>query len=426
MFKDYTMNQIILPLNLEVKLDKNDIAFAVNDLVESIPIESFEDFVRSTGCPAYHPRMMMKIILCAYTQSVFSGRKIEALLKDSIRMMWLAQGYEPSYRTINRFRTNPKVAELLRQCFVQFRSQLVQENLIDEEAIFIDGTKIEANANKFTFVWRKSIEKYSSSLVEKSNLMYDELLEKEIIPSIERENEEELSIKEIEVIVEKLNETIDTYTRQIEESDIVSERKQLRAERKEPKKYRKQFADFLIRKQKYQRDMETFKDRNRRLNYVYESNRTDKYGFKRTFKVYECEDCSDCPLRSLCTKAAEGNNRKLFYNEKWEHQKEYVREKLSNEETGEIYGKRKIDVEPVFGFLKANLGFTRMSVRGKPKVHNELGFALMAVNLRKYSAINNENGTFSSDELRKRLCLSFLIITTFFYSFEISYVPASF
>src|SRR5699024_12410808 len=93
----------------------------------------------------------------------------------------------------------------------------------------------------------------------------------------------------------------------------------------------------------------------------------------------ESESCSDCPVRSLCTKAAEGKNRKLFYNEKWEYQKEYVREKLSNEETGEIYGKRKIDVEPVFGFLKANLGFTRMSVRGKPKMHNELGFALMAV-----------------------------------------------
>src|SRR5690625_3245810 len=119
---------------------------------------------------------------------------------------------------------------------------------------------------------------------------------------------------------------------------------------------------------------------NRRLNYIYESNRTDKYGFKRTFKVYKSESCSDCPVRSLCTKAAEGKNRKLCYNEKWENQKEYVREKHSNEETGELYGKRKIDVEPVFGFLKANLGFTRMSVRGKPKVHNEIGFALMAVN----------------------------------------------
>lgn len=53
--------------------------------------------------------MMLKIILCSYTQSTFSGRKIEGLLhdNDSIRMMWLAQGYDPSYRTINRFRVHP-------------------------------------------------------------------------------------------------------------------------------------------------------------------------------------------------------------------------------------------------------------------------------------------------------------------------------
>ena len=86
---------------------------------------------------------MLKIILCAYSQSVFSGRKIEALLKDSIRMMWLAQGYEPSYRTINRFRVDPDVKDLLRQLFVQFRCQLVEEKVIDNKEIFIDGTKIE-------------------------------------------------------------------------------------------------------------------------------------------------------------------------------------------------------------------------------------------------------------------------------------------
>src|SRR5690625_740754 len=262
MFKHYTMNQVVLPLDLEIKLDNNDIAFAVNDLIESIPDEAFESFSRKTGTPAYHALMMMKIILSVYTLLVFSGRKREALLKDSIRMMWLAQGSEPTYRTINRFRTNPLVAELLRQCFVQFRSKLVQEEKIDAEALFIDGTKIEANANKFTFVWRKSIERYSSNLIEKSNAMYDELLEKEIIPSIERENEQELSVEELESIVKKLDDTIDTYTKKIDESDITSERKQLRSERKEPKKYRKHFTNFLMRKPKYQRDMEIFKDRN--------------------------------------------------------------------------------------------------------------------------------------------------------------------
>ncbi len=194
--------------------------------------------------------MMMKVILCAYTQSVFSGRKIEALLKDSIRMMWLAQGYEPSYRTINRFRVNQEVQDLLRQCFVQFRCQLVKEELIDQEAIFIDGTKIEANANKFTFVWRKAIEKYSANLVEKSNQLYDELLANEIIPEIERESTEELSTKELEKVVEKLEKTVEGYDKQIEESKDVSKRKQLRSARKTPKKYRKQFKDYVARKQK--------------------------------------------------------------------------------------------------------------------------------------------------------------------------------
>ncbi|MEJ8777170.1 IS1182 family transposase [Pseudogracilibacillus sp. ICA-222130] len=523
MFKHYTMNQVILPLDLEIKLPKNDIAFTVHELVESIPEEAFGQYARQTGCPAYHPKMMMKIILCAYTQSVFSGRKIEALVKDSIRMMWLAQGYEPSYRSINRFRSNEHTEELLRQCFVQFRCTLIEEKEIDAEAIFIDGTKVEANANKFTFVWRRSTERYSANLVEKSNRAYEELLEKEIVPAIERENPEELSADELETIVEKLDETIDAYTKRMEASDV-DKRKALRSERKEPKKHRKQFNDWLTRKQKYAKDMEIFAERNsysktdydatfmrmkddymrngqlkagynlqvategqyalaydiypnptdtrtlipfldtieekyftlptyvvadtgygseqnyddiinnrhrvplitygqyrkekkkkykedpfnpanwsydktndrytclngQLMPYQYDTYRTDRYGFRRNFKVYESVSCDGCPLRDLCTKAKEGNNRKLFYNKKWETHKTYIREKLSNEETGEIYGKRKIDVEPFFGFLKANLGLTRMSVRGKSQVHNEIGFALMAVNLRKFTAINKE------------------------------------
>ncbi|WP_404458852.1 IS1182 family transposase [Oceanobacillus kapialis] len=542
MFKHYTMNQVILPLDLEMKLQENDIAYAVNHVVESIPEDSFAEFFRETGCPAYHPRMMMKVILCAYTQSVFSGRKIEGLLKDSVRMMWLAQGYEPSYRTINRFRVHPEVKELLRQCFVLFRCQLVEEKMIEEEAIFIDGTKIEANANKFTFVWKKSIEKYSTDLIKKSNQLYEELLEKEIIPEIERESSDELSTEELSEVVKKLDEEVKKYDEEIEKSEEAKERKQLRSERKEPKQYRKQFQDFEARKHKYQKDMEIFGDRNsysktdhdatfmrmkddymkngqlkagynvqiategqytlaydvfpnptdtrtfipfldniedryfklpkyivadagygseqnysnvlhrekmplityntyrkekkkkyktnpfhvsnweydsdgdfftcpngKKVAFQYLSNRKDKTGFKRTFRVYECEDCSGCPLRDQCTKAKE--NRKIYYNAHWEQQKEYIREQLSKEETGEIYGKRKIDVEPVFGFLKANLRFTRMSVRGKSKVENELGFAFMAVNIRKYTATMQHT---SPNSNKKDSSYHFLITGIFF------------
>lgn len=256
------MNQLVLPLDLEVKLQNNDIAFHIHHLVESIPYEALEPFLRNTGCPAYHPRMMLKIILCAYSQSVFSGRKIEGLLQDSIRMMWLAQGYQPSYRTINRFRVQLEVKELIRQCFVQFRCQLVQENLIDQEAIFIDVTKIEANANKFSFVWKKSIEKYHQGLVEKSNQLYNELLEKEIMPEIERESEEQLTLEELTQMVKKVDDVITEYDQKIEVSSKVAERRALRSERKFPKQVRNQLVDYIVRKQKYQQDFEIFGTRN--------------------------------------------------------------------------------------------------------------------------------------------------------------------
>ena len=124
---------------------------------------------------------------------------------------------------------------------------------------------------------------------------------------------------------------------------------------------------------------------NKCLSFQYHSTRKDSSGFVRQFKVYECENCTGCPLRQLCTKASEGVNRKLSVNLKWEQQKAYVQQKLSEPKTEAIYRQRKTDVEPVFGCLKANLGFTRFSVRGKSKVKNEIGLALMATNLRKYT-----------------------------------------
>ena len=139
----------------------------------------------------------------------------------------------------------------------------------------------------------------------------------------------------------------------------------------------------------YDEKMDAFTCPNdQKVRFQYHSTRTDKTGFQRQYKVYECEDCAGCPLHSFCTKAQEGTERQILVNEKWEQQKEYIKTKLSEEETAKIYRQRKIDVELVFGFLKANLGFTRFSVRGKAKVENETetGLALMAVNIRKYVA----------------------------------------
>lgn len=68
----YNMDHVVLPLDLEMKLQENDIAFTVHDMVEQITDESFARFLRKTGCPAYHPRMMMKVIfLCLLSVCFF-------------------------------------------------------------------------------------------------------------------------------------------------------------------------------------------------------------------------------------------------------------------------------------------------------------------------------------------------------------------
>lgn len=256
------MNQIILSLDLEKKLEKEDIALAIHDLVESIPEEAFQAFKQERGATKYHPRMMLKLILCAYTQSAFSGRKIEALVKDSVRMMWLAQYYEPSYRMINRSRVHPTVQSLLRACFVQFSNQLVQEKLIDEEALFIDGTKIKANADKYTFVWKKSIQNYDQKRTERLFDLYEALLQQEIIPAIERESEDTLTSQKLTRIEAELGQVEEVLTAKINQTSSAVERKKWRSKRKTPKKLRKFFQEFASRKARYATQKQILGQRN--------------------------------------------------------------------------------------------------------------------------------------------------------------------
>ena len=109
-------------------------------------------------------------------------------------------------------------------------------------------------------------------------------------------------------------------------------------------------------------------------------------------------------------------------NYNWEYFKSQINKKLSEPETKNIYSQRKIDVEPVFGFMKAILGFTRMSVRGLNKVKRELGFVLMALNIRKVVAQRAEN----NQKFIKRQFLNYFNRNCLFSLIQELYVPDSF
>ncbi|CAC7536591.1 transposase for IS1272 [Staphylococcus aureus] len=101
MYKNYNMTQLTLPIETSVRIPQNDISRYVNEIFETIPDSEFDEFRHHRGATSYHPKMILKIILYAYTQSVFSGRRIEKLLHDSIRMITLLRKIKLFNETIN-------------------------------------------------------------------------------------------------------------------------------------------------------------------------------------------------------------------------------------------------------------------------------------------------------------------------------------
>ncbi|MVM61441.1 IS5/IS1182 family transposase, partial [Staphylococcus aureus] len=255
MYKNYNLIQLTLPIETSVRIPQIDISRYVNEIVETIPDSEFDKFRHHRGATSYHPKMMLKITLYAYTQSVFSGRRIEKLLHDSIRMMWLAQNQTPSYKTINRIRVNPNTDALIESLFIQFHSQCLKQNLID-------GTKVEANANRYTFVWKKSIQNHESKLNENSKTLYRDLVEEKIIPEIKEDGDSDLTIEEIDLIGSHLDKEIEGLNHSIENEDSTQIRKQTRKKITEIKKFKKKFDDYSERKNKYEEQKSILKDRN--------------------------------------------------------------------------------------------------------------------------------------------------------------------
>lgn len=157
-FKPYNQHQIMmLPPSLDELISKDHPVRVVNDVINTINIEPLISAYKSTGCSSYHPQMLLKVLVYGYVSNVYSSRKLEISCKENINFMWLSAMNYPDHNTINRFR-GVRLKEALREIFEQVVQLLAKEGLLSIEDVYTDGTKIEANANKYTFVWKKSIQ----------------------------------------------------------------------------------------------------------------------------------------------------------------------------------------------------------------------------------------------------------------------------
>lgn len=156
-FKQYNQNQkVLFPHSFDDLIPEKHPVRIVDRLVEAINIQPLLKTYKKEGNPSYHPKMLLKVMLYAYMTNIYSSRKIEMTLRENINFMWLSSMTIVDHNTINRFRSN-KLQDSFKEIFKQVVLMLASEGLITMKQIYTDGTKIEAQANRYSFVWGKSI-----------------------------------------------------------------------------------------------------------------------------------------------------------------------------------------------------------------------------------------------------------------------------
>ena len=165
-FKNYTPNQVMmLPQSLEEIIEANHPVRIVNEVIDRINITPLIKKFKGGGTSSYHPRMLLKVLVYGYVNNTYSSRKMEAALKENIHFMWLAGQNKPDHNTINRFRSE-RLKDVLKTVFGKVVELLVEAGHLSLKEIFTDGTKIEAQANRYTFVWGKAIKTSKARMEE--------------------------------------------------------------------------------------------------------------------------------------------------------------------------------------------------------------------------------------------------------------------
>lgn len=177
---DEAFAERIIPANDSVRL--------LDQTVDEIDLSSLKSTYKRLGRkPATKPVTLLKVLLYAYMEGVYSSRDIESACKRDINFIWLLNGEKaPNYHEIARFRSK-RLSACSEALFYNLVQLLGEKGEICYEHLFVDGTKIEANANKYSFVWKKSTTKYETRLLEKLELACLELRERYGILSLEAE-----------------------------------------------------------------------------------------------------------------------------------------------------------------------------------------------------------------------------------------------
>ena len=255
--KNYTNNcevyQLVIPIETGILIPEDDSVRLLSQILEELYYTKLNEAYSSQGRnPVVEPKILFKILVYAYMNDIYSSRKIEKACKRDINFMWLLQGRKaPDHATIARFRSE-RLVGVVDDLFNQLVEKLKTYGEVEFKNIFIDGTKIEANANKYTFVWKKSTDKFQAKLQEKI---------KEIIEKINFEYKTKYIVSEPEAKIDYLQKIL-RFLNKVKELENIEFVHGQGKRKTKIQRFIENLSEFIEKQKKYDDYTKTFDGRN--------------------------------------------------------------------------------------------------------------------------------------------------------------------
>jgi len=211
LFKAYPQNQVFLfPPSVDSMIADNHPARVVSEVIDRLDIDIILRKYKGGGTTSYHPRMLLKVLVYAYLNNVYSSRRIGICVKENIYYMWLAGMQQPDHRTINLFRSE-RLRNILKEVFAQIVLLLVDSGHVSLKEIYTDGSKIESVANRYSFVWGKAIKNSRKRIKQQLKELWsytqkiaaDEKTDDEPPPDFDK-----IDSKEVKQTIDRINTTL--------------------------------------------------------------------------------------------------------------------------------------------------------------------------------------------------------------------------
>ncbi|MEA4888383.1 MAG: IS1182 family transposase [Clostridiaceae bacterium] len=194
--------QLSLPIETGILIPADDSVRLLSQVMEELDYSKlYQAYSRLGRNPAVSPKNLFKVLVYGYMNNIYSSRGLETACRRDINFMWLLQGQaSPDHNTIARFRSE-RLTDVVDDLFRQLVEKLHEYGEIAFANLFVDGTKIEASANKYSFVWKKAVTKNEVKLQAKAKAAIDRITGGQPVP-------EKIAIEDLRQLQKQLQDQL--------------------------------------------------------------------------------------------------------------------------------------------------------------------------------------------------------------------------